>query len=153
MRLHELRPAKGATRKRKRLGRGTGSGRGTTSGKGHKGQRARAGGNSHPWFEGGQMPLIRRVPKVGFHNPFRVEYQVINVRDLAQFEPNTEVTPELLRRSRVVRKSKMPIKLLGQGEIDRPLKIQVDAASAAARQKIEGAGGSLELTPVQGQGT
>lgn len=146
MKLHDLKPAKGARKKRKRIGRGTGSGTGGTAGKGHKGQKARSGGSTHIWFEGGQMPLMRRLPKMGFTNKFRVEYEVINVRDLARFDANTEVTPDVLRRERLVRRKTAPVKLLGIGEIDRPLKIRVHAASESAKQKIVAAGGSVDLT-------
>ena len=145
MKLHDLRPVKGATKKRKRIGRGTGSGTGGTAGKGHKGQKARSGGNTHIWFEGGQMPLMRRLPKMGFTNKFRVEYEILNVRDLARFDANTEVTPELLRQERMVRRKSAPVKLLGVGEIDRPLKIRVHAVSGTAKQKIEAAGGSVDI--------
>jgi len=145
MKLNELRPAKGATKKRKRVGRGQGSGTGHTAGKGEKGQKSRSGGSPHTWFEGGQMPLIRRVPKVGFHSRNRVEHQVINVSELNRFEANTEVTLEVLLASRLVRKKNLPVKILGNGEIDRALKITVDAASATAISKVEAAGGSLNV--------
>ena len=145
MKLNELRPAKGATKKRKRVGRGTGSGSGHTSGKGEKGQKARSGGKPHKWFEGGQMPLIRRVPKMGFHSPNRVEYQVVNLSDLRRFDAGTEVTPDLLLEVRLVRKKAAPIKILAKGEIDRALRIRVHAASETARQKIEAAGGSVDV--------
>lgn len=145
MKLNELRPAKGATKKRKRVGRGQGSGWGHTSGRGEKGQKARSGGSPHPWFEGGQMPLIRRVPKIGFTPRNRVEYQLVNLSDLRRFDAGTEVTPDVLHEARLVRRKGLPIKLLAKGEIDRALKIRVHAASDTAKQKIEAAGGSVDV--------
>jgi large subunit ribosomal protein L15 len=145
MKLNDLRPAKGAVKDRKRVGRGEGSGRGGTSGKGNKGQKARSGGSTHPWFEGGQMPLQRRVPKGGFKNINRVEYQVVNVGDLNRFDAGTEVTPALLKAKNLAKKLSCPIKLLGDGALDRPVKIRVHAASSTARQKVEQAGGAVEL--------
>lgn len=145
MKLNELRPAKGAVKTRKRVGRGEGSGSGGTAGRGHKGHSSRSGGGSAPGFEGGQMPMHRRLPKGGFKNINRVEYQVVNVGDLARFEPNTDVTPALLKQERLARKLTMPVKLLGQGDLDRPVRIRVHAASASARAKVEAAGGSVEI--------
>ncbi len=145
MKLTDLRPAKGATHARKRVGRGEGSGSGGTAGKGHKGQKARSGGGSHPWAEGGQMPLIRRIPKGGFKNRNRVEYQVLNVDDLKRFEPGFEVTPEALRDAKLARKLSLPVKLLGNGTIEHAVRVRVHAASATARQKVEAAGGSVEI--------
>lgn len=145
MKLNELRPAKGATKRRKRRGCGTGSGHGGTSTRGHKGHKARSGGGSHPWFEGGQMPLIRRLPKGGFYSRNRVEYQVVNVGDLNQFAAGTEITPDLLRASSLARRAGDPIKLLGDGALDRPLKIKLHGISASAKEKVEAAGGSVDL--------
>lgn len=145
MKLNDLRPAKGATKGRKRVGRGTGSGSGHTAGRGEKGQKARSGGSPRKWFEGGQMPLIRRVPKFGFHNRNRVEYQVVNLSDLRQFEPGTEVTPDVLVAARLVRRKALPIKVLAKGEIDRPLRVRVHAASETAKEKIAAAGGSVDV--------
>ncbi len=145
MKLNELRPAKGAVKTRKRVGRGEGSGSGGTAGRGHKGHSSRSGGGSAPGFEGGQMPMHRRLPKGGFKNINRVEYQVVNVGDLARFEPNTDVTPALLKQERLARKLTMPVKLLGHGDLDRPVRIRVHAASASARAKVEAAGGSVEI--------
>jgi large subunit ribosomal protein L15 len=145
MKLNELRPAKGAVRPRKRVGRGEGSGSGGTAGKGHKGQKARSGGHSHLWSEGGQMPLQRRVPKGGFTNINRVEYQVVNVGDLNRFEAGTEVTLALLKERDLAKKLSLPVKLLGNGNLDRPVRVRVHAASATAREKVEAAGGTLEL--------
>ncbi|MEZ4650176.1 MAG: 50S ribosomal protein L15 [Candidatus Eisenbacteria bacterium] len=145
MKLNELRPAKGATKGRKRVGRGQGSGWGHTAGKGEKGQKARSGGAPHKWFEGGQMPLIRRVPKMGFHSPNRVEYQVVNLSDLRRFDAGSEVTVATLLEAKLVRKKTAPVKILAKGEIDRALKIKVHAASDAAKAKIEAAGGSVDV--------
>ncbi|MBI4544962.1 MAG: 50S ribosomal protein L15 [Gemmatimonadetes bacterium] len=138
------RPA-GAHRPRKRLGRGPGSGIGKTSGRGHKGHKARTGGTTHPWFEGGQMPLQRRVPKRGFHNPFRKEYEIVNLRDLGRIEKDT-ITPEVLQAHGLVDLGKgRPVKILGDGKLGRALRVQAHAISAAARAKVEAAGGTVEL--------
>jgi large subunit ribosomal protein L15 len=149
MKLTDLRPAKGAVKARKRVGRGEGSGSGGTAGRGHKGHKSRSGGGQAVAFEGGQMPIIRRLPKGGFKNPNRIEYQVVNVSDLNVCAPNTEVTPALLKELRLARKLTMPVKLLGHGDIDRPVKVRVHAASESARQKIEAAGGTVELLKSQ----
>ncbi|MFS8523344.1 MAG: 50S ribosomal protein L15 [Limnochordales bacterium] len=146
MKLHELRPPAGARRKAKRVGRGIGSGLGKTSGRGQKGQGARAGRGKGPGFEGGQTPLQRRLPKRGFTNaPFKREYATVNVEKLNRFEPNTVVTPELLLETRVVRDAKAGIKILGNGEITRPLTVRVHAFSRAAAEKIRAAGGNIEV--------
>lgn len=145
MKLTDLRPAKGAVKKRKRVGCGTGSGHGGTSTRGHKGHKSRSGGGSHTWSEGGQMPLLRRLPKGGFKNPGRIEYQVINVSELSIFAAGTEVTPAALLKARLARRATQPIKLLGNGEIDRALKVKVHAASSSALEKLKAAGGSVEL--------
>jgi len=143
--LSNLGRPKGAHRTRKRLGRGPGSGFGKTAGKGHKGQKARAGGGVHPWFEGGQMPLQRRVPKRGFKNPFRTEYQVVNVSALEALA-ETEITPEVLDAHRLVDLgSGKPVKVLGNGNIGRKVLVRAHAASASAVSKIEAAGGAVEL--------
>jgi len=143
--LSRLGRPEGAHRTRKRLGRGPGSGLGKTSGKGHKGQKARTGGGVHPWFEGGQMPLQRRVPKRGFHSPFRTEYQVVNISAIAGLE-ETEITPEVLHAHRLADfGSRKPVKLLGDGTIERKVMVRVHAASASATSKIEAAGGTVEL--------
>src|SRR5690606_20435790 len=127
---------------RKRLGRGPGSGLGKTSGRGHKGHKARTGGNTKPWFEGGQMPLQRRVPKRGFKNPFRREYEIVNLRDLKRIEADT-ITLEVLASHGLVDLGKgRPVKILGTGELDRKITVQAHAVSAGARAKIESAGGS-----------
>lgn len=143
--LSNLGRPKGAHRSRKRLGRGPGSGLGKTSGKGHKGQKARAGGSVPPWFEGGQMPLQRRVPKRGFTSPFRTEYQIVNIAAIAGLD-ETEITPEVLHAHRLADTgSPKPVKLLGNGEIERKVMIRVHATSASAKSKIEAAGGTVEL--------
>jgi large subunit ribosomal protein L15 len=144
VRLHELKPAPGSHTKKTRRGRGVGSGLGKTAGRGQKGQKARSGGGVRPGFEGGQMPLVRRLPKRGFKNPFRVEYEVVNVGQLNIFEPGTEVTPELLRQRRLVRRD-LPVKILGEGELDRPLTVRAQAFSASAREKIQAASGTAEV--------
>ena len=144
MKLHHLRPAEGAVRKRRRVGRGKAAGQGKTAGRGMKGYNARH--NPKPGFEGGQMPLQRRIPKLkGFTNPNRVEYAVVNVEKLGQtFDAGTEVTPELLRDRGMVRKA-LPVKVLGQGELDRALTVRAHAVSTSARAKIEQAGGTVEI--------
>ena len=147
MKLHELRPQDGGTKKRKRVGRGTSSGYGKTSGRGHKGQKARSGGGVRPGFEGGQMPLIRRLPKRGFTNVFAKEYAIINVEDLNRFEENTVVTPELLIANGVVKRGKAidGIKVLGDGEINKKLTVKAHKFSKTAAEKIEAAGGKAEV--------
>ncbi|MBM3287519.1 MAG: 50S ribosomal protein L15 [Candidatus Eisenbacteria bacterium] len=148
MKLNELRPAKGAKKKRKRVGCGTGSGHGGTSTRGHKGHKARSGGGSASWFEGGQMPLQRRVPKHGFTNIFRKEYQVVNVGALTRFDAGSVVDPESLREAGVL-KRQHPVKLLGNGTLDRALVVKVHAASEAAKAKVEASGGSVEILSQQ----
>jgi len=146
MKLHELRPAPGARRDSKRVGRGIGSGKGKTAGRGTKGQKARSGGGKGPGFEGGQTPLVRRLPKRGFTNaPFRRELAIVNLEALNRFEPGTVVTPELLLENRVVRSVKDGIKVLGDGELTRPLTVRAHAFSKAAAAKIEAAGGTVEV--------
>ena len=146
--LHNLTPAPGSHRDRKRLGRGPGSGKGKTSGKGHKGSKARAGhhgpGGGKPHFEGGQMPLTRRIPKRGFTNPFRVEYQVVSLRDLERLPEGTEVTAASLVDAGVIRARKGPAKLLANGEITRAVTVRGLKVSGGAREKIEAAGGRVE---------
>ena len=142
--LHHLRPPEGAARSRVRVGRGPGSGIGKTSGRGQKGQKARAGGRTRPGFEGGQMPLIRRIPKRGFTNPFKVPAQVVNVRHLGSLAEGVEVTPETLFGAGLVRRPGHPVKLLGMGEVQRKFVVKGVAVSASARAKIEQAGGTIE---------
>ena len=144
MRLHELSPAKGSKHSKKRVGRGPGSGLGKTAGKGEKGQKSRSGYAQRLGFEGGQMPLIRRVPKRGFTNIFKTEYTVVNLSQLAELAPEvTEVTPEVLAERGMVRSGK-PVKVLGDGEIGKALKVTANKFSKSARAKIEAAGGSCE---------
>ena len=146
MKLHDLAPAEGSKKRRKRVGRGPGSGIGKTSGRGSKGQKSRSGFSRRPGFEGGQMPLVRRVPKRGFTNIFRTEYVVINVAQLAELEGVSEVTPESLAEAGLVRRGRL-LKVLGDGEIDRALDVKAHAFSEPARRKIEGAGGTCEELP------
>ncbi len=145
MKIHELKPAAGANSKAKRLGRGIGSGVGKTSGKGHKGQNARSGGGVRPGFEGGQMPLTRRLPKRGFVNIFAKEYAVINVRDLEVLDSGTEVTAELLREKGIIKKINDGLKVLGNGTLTKKLTIKATKCSSTAREKIEAAGGTVEV--------
>jgi large subunit ribosomal protein L15 len=142
MNLGNLRPAKGATKKNKRIGRGIGSGHGKTSTKGHKGQHARSGANFRAWFEGGQMPLQRRIPKTGFKNIFKQEYQVVNVGDLGRVSKG-KVVPEDLLKARLIRKKNIPLKILGNGELSKPMEVSAHAFSKGAVQKIEAAGGKV----------
>ncbi len=146
MNLSQLRPAKGANKKKKRIGRGEGSGTGVTAGRGNKGYGSRAGSKKRAWFEGGQMPLQRRLPKYGFNRPQKVVYQVINISDLARLESLETITKEDLLKSGLIRKKNVPVKLLGEGEIDRKVNIQVDAVSKSAKEKIEKGGGVVTLT-------
>ena len=145
MKLNELSPAKGATKNRKRVGRGTGSGLGKTAGRGHKGQKSRSGGNIPAWFEGGQLPLTRRLPIKGFTNYTRREYEVVNLSDLERSGLEGTVTIAVLRAAGIVTRSKKPVKILGMGEVTKALDLKVNAVSAKAREKIEAAGGSIEL--------
>ena len=145
MKLNELSPAKGARKNRKRVGRGTGSGLGKTAGRGHKGQKSRSGGNIPAWFEGGQLPLTRRLPIKGFTNPTRREYEVINLSDLERSGLEGTVTIAVLRAAGIVTRSKKPVKILGMGEVTKALDLKVNAVSAKAREKIVAAGGSIEL--------
>ncbi len=147
MSLHELRPAPGARTKRKRLGKGIASGSGKTSGKGHKGQKSRSGRGVHVGFEGGQMPLIRRVPKRGFNNArFAKVYQIVNVGDIAdRFQPGAVVELEDLYAARLVRKTRLPVKILADGDVGGAFTVRANAFSAEARAKIEAAGGKVEV--------
>ena len=145
MKLSELKPPEGAKKKRKRIGRGEGSGHGGTSTKGHKGYKARSGGKRSPGFEGGQMPLQRRLPKRGFKNPFRKEWEIINLRDLTEFSEGTVVDVEKLKASGFVKKAGCVVKILGEGEITRPLTVRAHGFSLSAKKKIEAAGGKAEV--------
>jgi large subunit ribosomal protein L15 len=141
--LESLRPPEGVKRSSKRVGRGPGTGRGKTAGRGHKGQKARSGGSTKPWFEGGQMPLQRRLPKRGFRPFTRVEYQVVNVRDLGRLTGD-EATPETMRAAGLIRSLSRPVKVLGDGELARGIKVTAHAFSRSAREKIEKAGGEAK---------
>lgn len=145
MNLHELKPATGARREKKRLGRGLGSGLGKTSGKGTKGQNSRSGGGVRPGFEGGQMPLQRRLPKRGFSNIFAKEIATVNLGSLERFEADTEVTPELLYTARLCKRTKDGVKILGGGELTKKLTVRAQAFTQSAREKIEAAGGKAEV--------
>lgn len=145
MKLHDLAPAKGATKPRKRIGRGPGSGHGKTATKGHKGLLARSGGGKQPGFEGGQMPLIRRVPKFGFRNPGRIEYTVVNLDALSKLPAGDTVTPQMLVEAGLVKRKTWPVKILGNGELTRPLVVQAHKFSKSAETKIQAAGGRAEV--------
>ena len=145
MKLHELKPAIGSTTAPKRLGRGVGSGLGKTSGKGHKGAKARSGGGKAPGFEGGQMPLYRRIPKSGFTNIFAKEYATINLSELERFEDGTTVTVALLKQHGLVKQIKDGVKVLGGGELTKKLTVQADRFTASAKEKIEALGGKAEV--------
>lgn len=143
MKLNELKPTRGATKKRKRIGHGPGSGHGKTSTRGHKGHQQRSGFRRKIGFEGGQMPLVRRLPKRGFTNIFKEYYEIVNLTSLSSFEPNTEVTPELLRGKGLI-KGKRKLKILGGGELTVPLKVRAHKFSKSAREKILKANGKIE---------
>lgn len=145
MKLHELQPAEGSAKKPYRKGRGAGSGNGKTAGRGHKGQWARSGGGVRAGFEGGQMPLARRLPKRGFKNIFGTTYAPVNVSELNRFEDGTEVTTELLLKSGVVSREKDGVKILGNGDLTKKLTVKAAAFSASAKEKIEAAGGKAEV--------
>lgn len=146
MQQHNLKPTAGAKHKRKRVGRGDGSGHGSYSGRGCKGQKARPGGGVRLGFEGGQLPLIKRLPrKRGFVNIFKTEYSIINVGELKVFSPNAEVTPKELFELDLIKSFKYPVKILGNGDIDRPLVVKANKFSAAAEEKIVAAGGKAEV--------
>jgi len=145
MNLHEIKPPEGAKRGTKRIGRGIGSGHGKTSTRGHKGQWARSGGGVRPGFEGGQMPLTRRLPKRGFVNIFAKEYAIVNVGDLERLPEGTLVSAESLKELGVIKKIGDGLKILGRGEITKKLTVSAEKVSAAAKEKIEAAGGSVEV--------
>lgn len=146
MKLHELKPAQGAVKSRKRLGRGTATGQGKTAGRGQKGQKSRSGGGVRVGFEGGQMPLARRLPKRGFKNPFRKIYTEVNVELLNRFENGTEITAELLKSTGAISKiEKDGVKILGEGNLERAITVQAAKFTASAQEKIEKAGGKAEL--------
>jgi len=145
MQLHELKPAEGSRHTRKRIGRGIGSGNGKTAGKGHKGQNARSGGGVRPGFEGGQNPLYRRLPKRGFTNPTRKEFEIVNLDVLNRFEAGTTVTPELLQELGYVKQVKDGVKVLGNGELNVQLTVKAQKFSQSAIEKIAAAGGKTEV--------
>ena len=146
MKLHELRPAEGAVSSKKRLGRGTATGQGKTSGRGQKGQKSRSGGGGRVGFEGGQMPLYRRLPKRGFKNPFKKVYTLVNVETLNRFENGTEITAELLKETGVISKiQKDGVKILGEGNLEKAVTVKAAKFTASAQEKIEKAGGKAEL--------
>ncbi len=148
MKLHELSSPQGSRPAKRRVGRGTAARRGKTAGRGTKGQNARTGGGVRPYFEGGQLPLIRRLPFIGGFTPLnRIEYTIVNIDSLDRFEPGSEVTPESLVQVGLVKSSSARIKILGRGELDRPLTVKAHKFSAGAREKIAAAGGSaIDLT-------
>lgn len=143
MKLSELKPPKGSRKKRKIVGRGPGSGHGKTSCRGHKGQKARSGGKTPLWFEGGQMPLQRRLPKRGFTNIFKKEYAIVNLDHLNSFDEGVTITPELLVEKKVVTKIKDGIKILASGDIKKPITVKASKCSKSAKEKIEAAGGKV----------
>lgn len=145
MKLYELSPAAGSVKDVKRIGRGHGSGNGKTAGKGHKGQNARSGGGVRPGFEGGQMPMTRRIPKRGFNNIFATKYSVVNVSDLDQFVDGTVVDADLLKASGLIKKTNDGVKIFGNGELTKNLTVKAAAFSASAKEKIEKAGGKAEV--------
>ncbi|MBW1782497.1 MAG: 50S ribosomal protein L15 [Deltaproteobacteria bacterium] len=145
MKINELSPAEGSRKKRKRVGRGPGSGHGKTACRGHKGQKSRSGGSVRPGFEGGQMPLQRRLPKRGFTNIFKKEYNIINIDDLNRFESDALIDPAAFQKAGLVKKMRDGIKLLGNGELGRPVVVRIHKVSKAAKEKVEAAGGKVEI--------
>lgn len=150
MKLHELHSPKGAKKPRKRVGRGIAAGQGKTAGRGTKGQASRSGGTKGPYFEGGQLPLVRRLPfKRGFTNIFRVQYVSVNLYRLEGFAADEEISPETLAAAGIIRSATVPVAILGHGDLDRPLVVKAHRFSASARAKIEEAGGSVEELPCE----
>ncbi len=148
MRLHQLSPPRGSKRDSRRVGRGLGSGRGKTAGKGTKGQKARAGGSLPLYFEGGQLPLVRRLPyRRGFHNPFRVEYEIVNLDQLGRVDEVPEITPATMSARGLIRKGNRPVKILARGDLSKALTVHAHAFSEAARRAITAAGGSAVELP------
>ncbi|MFQ5705837.1 MAG: 50S ribosomal protein L15 [bacterium] len=145
MDLSNLKYAPGSKKKRKRIGRGQGSGYGGTSGKGHKGQNSRSGSKTYPWFEGGQMPLQRRLPKRGFTNIFKKVFQIVNLRDLERLDRVEAITPETLYENGLIKNKQIPVKILGVGEPKKGIEVSAHAFSASAQEKIEKAGGKVIL--------
>jgi large subunit ribosomal protein L15 len=150
MKLHDLQPAAGSKKQRKRVGRGIAAGQGKTAGRGTKGQSARSGGGKGPYFEGGQLPLVRRLPfKRGFKNIWRVHYAEVNLERLGQFEAGSEVTPESLLEAGVIKSASKPVVILARGDVDKKLTVKAHRFSASARAKIEAAGGTVEVLPLE----
>lgn len=145
MNLHNLAPAPGSKKRRKRIGRGPGSGHGKTATKGHKGILARSGGGKRPGFEGGQMPLVRRLPKFGFTNPTRIEYSIVNLKSLEQWAGEGTVTPQAMVDAGLIKRKRLPIKILGVGELKKSLVVQAHKFSKSAEAKIQAAGGRVEV--------
>jgi large subunit ribosomal protein L15 len=146
LKLNDIKPSAGSNRQRRRIGRGTGSGRGCTAGKGYNGHTSRSGSGTKPYFEGGQTPLTRRLPKRGFHNPFKVEFQTINLKDLNEFDAGgKEITAEVLYAAGLIHDMARPVKVLGSGEVTKPLVVKADSFSKSAREKIEKAKGKAEV--------
>ena len=145
MKLDSLKPSKGSIKNKKRIGRGHGSGLGKTSGRGHKGAGQRSGNKRRAWFEGGQMPLARRLPRRGFTNIFKEEIQIVNLSDLNRIEKNSEIDPVVLQENGMIRSSLKPVKILGEGDIDKKLNVTASAFSASAKNKIEKAGGRATI--------
>ena len=150
MKLHDLQPAPGSKKRRKRVGRGIAAGQGKTAGRGTKGQGARAGGGKGPYFEGGQLPLVRRLPvKRGFTNIWRVEYAEVNLDRFDKFEDGAEVSPETLCEAGIIKSANKPVVILARGDLDRKLTVKAHRFSASARAKIEAAGGTVEVLPLE----
>lgn len=145
MKLDSLKPSKGSIKNKKRIGRGHGSGLGKTSGRGHKGAGQRSGNKRRAWFEGGQMPLARRLPRRGFTNIFKEEIQIVNISDLNRIEKNSEIDPVVLQENGMIRSSLKPVKILGKGDIDKKLDVTASSFSESAKNKIEKAGGTVTI--------
>ena len=150
MKLHDLQPTPGSKKRKKRVGRGIAAGQGKSAGRGTKGQNARSGGSKGPYFEGGQLPLMRRLPfKRGFTNIWRVEYSEVNLDRLDGFAQGAEVSPETLAKAGIIKSAQKPVVILGQGELNKPLTVKAHRFSASARAKIEAAGGAVEVLPLE----
>ena len=145
MKLDSLKPSEGSIKNKKRIGRGHGSGLGKTSGRGHKGAGQRSGNKRRAWFEGGQMPLARRLPRRGFTNIFKEEIQIVNISDLIRIEKNSEIDPVVLQENGLIRSSLKPVKILGEGDIDKKLNVTASSFSESAKNKIEKAGGTATI--------
>ena len=145
MRLDSLNPVKGSVKKKKRIGRGHGSGSGKTSGRGHKGSGQRSGNKKRPWFEGGQMPLARRLPRRGFNNIFKEKFQIVNICDIAKIQRVSKIDPVVLNKNGLIRSALKPVKILGKGDIDKKISIVASSFSETAKNKIEKAGGTVTV--------